>query len=239
MECSQCSVNVHPRCYGLSKQIIKSGWRCDKCAFGNDFVGCSLCFGLFGAFKQTELLKSGEFDESDFIPNSGWVHLICAQVIPGLKLRNNTTLYPIYGVELLDKRFFDKRLICCFCTKTIGVIQCCDYSNCEILFHPRCALNNGCLITITSFNKSSAFCKNHSIPSINKGKKFNITRISNPSSPEINPHIIRSSSPPSSIIIDPIYKISGDNPLNLPNKVVDELSKSNKLNLGIFFLNRF
>lgn len=67
-----CVVQVHMRCYGMSKQPDGSSWLCDVCRLPglSSAPPCVLCPRLGGAMKVTA--------------EGGWCHLVCATWVPGM-----------------------------------------------------------------------------------------------------------------------------------------------------------
>ena len=111
-----------------------------------------------GAFKKTEKLN---LPYTNGIKNTGWVHLLCANVVPGLKARNQLIFEPIYNLELVDQRFIKSPNKCLFCSIEEGVIVKCGFEECKSSFHPRCALLNECKIIIPFFNQGKIYCFDH------------------------------------------------------------------------------
>lgn len=137
--CDGCDLAVHQECYGIP-HIPEGPWMCRACAEGSRRGGisanealvpisspaCMLCPWPGGALKPTT--------------DGRWVHLVCAQWVPGAIILNPTLLEPIdvYGVD--PGRF---KLKCYLCRQEFGAPIQCDHPKCMVSFHPYCAFRAG------------------------------------------------------------------------------------------------
>lgn len=104
--CAGCQLAVHQVCYAVAS-VPEGDWLCDRCALGPAEaarVRCAVCPSARGAFKRTEGGRWG-----------GWMHVLCAQWIPGLGFRKADTLEAAAGVDvLLPARL---KLSCALCAQ--------------------------------------------------------------------------------------------------------------------------
>lgn len=102
--CARCNMAVHQVCYAVA-DVPAGDWLCDRCDQPADdaaAVRCAVCPSTTGAFKRTERGRWG-----------GWIHVVCAQWIPGLGFKRAARLEAAAGVDLL--RPDRLRLTCSLC----------------------------------------------------------------------------------------------------------------------------
>ncbi|XP_023518349.1 uncharacterized protein LOC111781857 isoform X1 [Cucurbita pepo subsp. pepo] len=160
--CSSCKVAVHLDCYRTVK--ASSGpWCCELCeelslSRGSGvpavnlveksyFVAeCGLCGGTTGAFRKSS--------------DGQWVHAFCAEWVFESTFKRGQA-NPVGGMETVSKGMDS----CYICHRKYGVCLKCNYGHCQSAFHPSCARNAGCYMTVkTSGGKLQhrAYCEKHS-----------------------------------------------------------------------------
>jgi hypothetical protein len=150
LECTDCRIRVHPRCYGITEENRnppigehRGSWRCDWCTLAlrsrsARHPPCIVCGRKDGAVKVTSDLR--------------WCCVSCAYWTECLTFLNPTTLEPIVYIdpkanhkvpfEEMPRRLMSGRQ-CTVCHKSTGILQPCAHSGCSQWMHPRCARCNG------------------------------------------------------------------------------------------------
>lgn len=159
LRCRECHVTVHASCYGITVLPTDlSNWACDKCKAGKTDVMCCLCPMHGGAVKRTS--------------DSGWAHILCALVLPGVTFKDAINKDPI---NVLTIRTDILKQQCCYCGQKDGA--CLSCSLCSNLFHPSCGLVAGASFVIPVYNSQElqVTCHGHDdgkekIPVIRQGE---------------------------------------------------------------------
>ncbi|KAK2585911.1 hypothetical protein KPH14_010495 [Odynerus spinipes] len=159
LRCRECHVTVHASCYGITMLPTDlSNWACDKCKAGKTDVMCCLCPMHGGAVKRTS--------------DSGWAHILCALVLPGVTFKDAINKDPI---NVLTIRTDILKQQCCYCGQKDGA--CLSCSQCNNLFHPSCGLVAGASFVIPVYNSQElqVTCHGHDdgnekIPVIRQGE---------------------------------------------------------------------
>eukprot|EP01018_Ginkgo_biloba_P022607 Gb_35107 [translate_table: standard] len=165
--CDHCKVVVHQNCYGVCQATSTGGWYCKPClAIHHQYQGmrlpavvsrgrpgcgilCALCGGLSGAFKKS---------------NDGpWVHVFCAEWMPVTTVGKQE----VESVSGLQEVFRDRyELICSICQHHQGACLMCNFSDCNIAFHPLCARDSGLYMSVKAAAggkvERKAYCQEHS-----------------------------------------------------------------------------
>jgi len=150
--CNGCNTSVHQVCYGI-QEVVSFEWLCDSCKEGvSNNALCVLCLRKGGgAFKRTT--------------ENHWAHICCAIWLPEITIGNPDTMQPIEGVALIDKNRFS--LQCSICNVKGGACIRCSELNCNVAFHPSCAIQERFFMDIRPSNRRGVnlyemFCKAHS-----------------------------------------------------------------------------
>ncbi|KAG7202354.1 hypothetical protein KM043_018681 [Ampulex compressa] len=159
LRCRECHVTVHASCYGIT--VLPTdirNWACDKCRAGKSHVMCCLCPMFGGAVKRTS--------------DSGWAHILCALLLPGVTFKDAINKDPI---NVLTIKTDTVKKQCRYCGQKDGA--CLNCSQCTNLFHPSCGLVAGAIFTIPAYNSQElqVTCHEHDdgkekIPMIRQGE---------------------------------------------------------------------
>jgi len=155
--CSECSVHVHRRCYGIAPDAPRGVWKCDRCEEAPKFVKCMLCPNAGGAFKKVH----DEDDEKE----SRWVHVQCALWMPEVFFGKPYCLSEVQGLELIGRDRWE--LVCAVCrkqrkTKARGACIQCSKNTCATAYHVTCAQQAGLHIRQRSaLEGAETFCAVH------------------------------------------------------------------------------
>ncbi|SPQ96068.1 unnamed protein product (mitochondrion) [Plasmodiophora brassicae] len=147
LTCSQCSVRVHPDCYGVTASK-RSSWTCTACsAKTRTRPFCVMCRIPGGALKPTN--------------DNRWAHICCALWTPETWVSGGNAMQPIIGVDQVHPE--RNRLKCIICKKMGGCIQCTS-GRCATSFHVLCAYRKGLHLGLLEQSKtvvSKALCRKH------------------------------------------------------------------------------
>ncbi|KAJ1443344.1 PHD-zinc-finger like domain-containing protein, partial [Ochromonadaceae sp. CCMP2298] len=133
LRCTDCAVGVHASCYACTDTptTTTSDWRCYPCAQGLDCdtVSCELCGNTTPSEPQA-LLPTHRTGK--------WVHALCAQWIPEVRLLPPDKRMPLPSVDVsqLDKKRF--KLKCALCGLVRGACVLCAHPRCQAAAHPLC-----------------------------------------------------------------------------------------------------
>ena len=134
LNCFNCSLNVHSKCYQPSEPADYL-WLCDLCkAHPLSTKSCSLCSVTGGALK---VLRSGS-----------WVHISCARFLQDCH-SNDLHL----DVEKINSEKF--KLKCLFCSIKVGACVQCSFGRCANAFHVECGKS------LFDVDQGTWLCPNH------------------------------------------------------------------------------
>eukprot|EP01083_Nonionella_stella_P066615 175596_1 len=154
LRCSECSVAVHQRCYGVLEvpqeaadlTAFKTAWKCKRCTYEAEnphaeLVRCAVCPCPDGPYKRTD-------DER-------WAHVTCAIWLPEAFIKVPSKMEPICGLQLIAKARWD--LLCIFCRNPNGACIQCSHTDCSISFHALCAFQNGVRLQVEPYTVPPEF----------------------------------------------------------------------------------
>jgi len=131
--CELCNYIVHQGCYGseLYNSIPKNKWYCQRC---DTLIKTNLDLKKFKCFLCPE--STGIMKKVD----NKWFHIDCVNWTPEIYFEDDLKTR-IYLKALNNERF--QSLKCKICEKKEGSCIQCDYKDCKISFHVRCAKQIG------------------------------------------------------------------------------------------------
>lgn len=171
VQCAQCAMRVHVKCYGVAVSPGASDagtWLCEPCAFmqgkpsptGTPWPAaagdgaqrmqpyCAICPTAGGALRQTD--QPGV-----------WSHVLCINWIPELSHSMTGALNERVQISLLDRS--RETLRCLICGQRGGCIQCVS-GRCARAFHVMCAFRAPSTVVFTGYNGDNQqiyHCKTH------------------------------------------------------------------------------
>ncbi|KAJ4967635.1 hypothetical protein NE237_014336 [Protea cynaroides] len=167
LQCDQCRMMVHARCYGELEPVDGVLWLCNLCRPGmaEHPPRCCLCPVVGGAMKLTT--------------DGRWAHLACAIWIPETCLSDVKKMEPIDGLKRINKDRW--KLLCSICGVSYGACIQCSNNICCVAYHPLCARAAGLCVEpededrlhLISMDEDEedqcirllSFCKRHRQPS--------------------------------------------------------------------------
>lgn len=161
VQCKDCLVTVHRKCYGVQDGVDGKDWQCDRCRVTKEKYGkprlvrCLLCPNVGGAFKQVH--EQGSADR--------WTHVQCALWIPEVEFKRPATVSEVSGLEMIGRDRWD--LTCSVCrkkrkTQARGACIQCSKSTCATAYHVTCAQEAGLHIRQSSpLECAESFCGTH------------------------------------------------------------------------------
>lgn len=161
VQCAQCGIRVHVKCYGRSVGGNLTKWRCEPCEFqatAKDQDGakadlvvppqCAVCPVAGGALRRTT-------------QRDVWCHMLCMNWIPELQQSLTGELDQPLDVSRLDPSRDPLR--CLVCGLRGGCIQCVS-GRCTRAFHVSCAFRAPSELIFTGYNDANQqvyHCKTH------------------------------------------------------------------------------
>lgn len=144
--CAECSISVHPRCYGLKvpdRIIAKNGsqWLCDPCS--ND------CHPITSTVYSCQLC--GENQGLKTTTQDGWCDVLCAVFNPFVRFYDTACLQPISGIE---RALGQKSDPCTVCNQAVGFTV--RVENAAFSVHLKCAQTSKDLHIGFKLNQGSA-----------------------------------------------------------------------------------
>ncbi|CAI2387126.1 unnamed protein product [Moneuplotes crassus] len=133
--CDVCKVLVHQSCYGrdILSSIPEGDWLCERCIYllyKGRKRKCAFCLDHSGAIIQCNIVP-GE-NQQIKLKSPLWTHITCANWIGGIVLEGDNISF--------DKELLPGKEWCEVCRKPGEFLIACDYENCEIRWHVRCAI---------------------------------------------------------------------------------------------------
>ncbi|PAN08370.2 hypothetical protein PAHAL_1G412400 [Panicum hallii] len=168
VNCSNCKVSVHQKCYGL--RVVPDGqWLCAWCTYlesnkdsgSTQSTPCVLCPKEKGALKPIEVEPTQNADVSHL----KFVHLFCSLWAPEVFVEDMESMEPVTNLDsVLENRM---KLTCSICKIKHGACVRCSHGTCRAAFHPICARESKHQMEIWGKSKHSnvelrAFCSKHS-----------------------------------------------------------------------------
>ena len=140
--CDMCNAGVHQKCYGrelLNPEGLPDGdWFCNRCTKLREDMSvnpsefcCDLCNDLKGIIIEYTNKSTG---------HQGWAHISCINWTPEVWFLDSNTL-EIDGDIALPR--FNNTCYVCRSKKNTGSCISCDYKDCQLNFHVRCAIKKG------------------------------------------------------------------------------------------------
>ncbi|XP_062221873.1 uncharacterized protein LOC133921131 isoform X3 [Phragmites australis] len=145
LNCSNCNVSVHQKCYGL--HVVPDGkWLCAWCTYlestgrlSNKDAGstpsmpCVLCPKEKGALKPVKV----EPTRNAGVGHLKFVHLFCSLWTPEVFVEDMKSMEPVTNLgNVQDNRM---KLVCSICKVKHGACIRCTHGTCRTPFHPICA----------------------------------------------------------------------------------------------------
>ncbi|KAL6635194.1 hypothetical protein ACP70R_027865 [Stipagrostis hirtigluma subsp. patula] len=145
LNCSNCKVSVHQKCYGLNvlpdshwlcawcTYLESTGWLANKNAGSIQAMPCALCPKKKGALKPVK---------TDSSHNTGgghlkFAHLFCSLWTPEVFVDNMESMEPVSNLgDVQENRL---KLVCSICKVKHGACVRCSHGTCRAPFHPICA----------------------------------------------------------------------------------------------------
>lgn len=137
--CDLCNVATHQSCYGseLLKGVPVGQWFCQRCSvlkadvsLKYDEIKCFLCPDVDGLIKR---VSCGNFTNI-------WAHAVCINWMPEMWFVDDEK-EALVG-DIVKERFGS---VCNKCKRKEGAVIQCDFKNCALSYHTRCAIRKGCI----------------------------------------------------------------------------------------------
>jgi hypothetical protein len=105
-----------------------------------------------------------------------WVHLACAQWMPGLEIRDTRRMEPVAGLDRVPRELFnivcsaaslhkvltERNQVCSLCGYRAGACLTCASKGCTATFHITCAHANNLYMERTHSATPAIYCRKHS-----------------------------------------------------------------------------
>ncbi|XP_034575751.1 uncharacterized protein [Setaria viridis] len=168
VNCSNCKVSVHQKCYGL--RVVPDGqWLCAWCTYleSNKDSGstqptpCVLCPKEKGALKPVKV----EPTQSADVSHLKFAHLFCSLWAPEVFVEDMESMEPVTNLDNVQENRM--KLTCSICKIKHGACVRCSHGTCRAAFHPICARESKHQMEIWGKSRHSnvelrAFCSKHS-----------------------------------------------------------------------------
>ncbi|XP_066332609.1 uncharacterized protein [Miscanthus floridulus] len=173
VNCSNCKVSVHQRCYGLHA-VPDGQWLCARCTYlestgwslnedagGTQSMPCALCPKEKGALKPVKV----EPTRVAGVGHQKFVHLFCSLWAPEVFVEDMESMEPVLSLENVQENRM--KLTCSICKIKHGACVRCSHGTCRTPFHPICARESEHQMEIWGKSRHPnvelrAFCSKHS-----------------------------------------------------------------------------
>ncbi|CAD6242208.1 unnamed protein product [Miscanthus lutarioriparius] len=173
VNCSNCKVSVHQRCYGLHA-VPDGQWLCARCTYlestgwslnedagGTQSMPCALCPKEKGALKPVKV----EPTRIAGVGHQKFVHLFCSLWAPEVFVEDMESMEPVLSLENVQENRM--KLTCSICKIKHGACVRCSHGTCRTPFHPICARESKHQMEIWGKSRHPnvelrAFCSKHS-----------------------------------------------------------------------------
>ncbi|XP_066332548.1 uncharacterized protein [Miscanthus floridulus] len=173
VNCSNCKVSVHQRCYGLHA-VPDGQWLCARCTYlestgwslnedagGIQSMPCALCPKEKGALKPVKV----EPTRIAGVGHQKFVHLFCSLWAPEVFVEDMESMEPVLSLENVQENRM--KLTCSICKIKHGACVRCSHGTCRTPFHPICARESKHQMEIWGKSRHPnvelrAFCSKHS-----------------------------------------------------------------------------
>ncbi|PWZ22149.1 PHD finger protein rhinocero [Zea mays] len=145
VNCSNCKVSVHQKCYGLHAvpdgqwlcawctYLESTGWSLKEDAGNTQSMPCALCPKEKGALKPVKV----ESTRNEGIGHQKFVHLYCSLWAPEVFVEDMESMEPVLSLENVQENRM--KLTCSICKIKHGACVRCSHGTCRTPFHPICA----------------------------------------------------------------------------------------------------
>ncbi|CAO2047356.1 unnamed protein product [Urochloa humidicola] len=168
VNCSNCKVSVHQKCYGL--RVVPDGqWLCAWCTYlgsnkdsgSTQSTPCVLCPKEKGALKPVKMEPTPNADVS----HQKFAHLFCTLWAPEVFVEDMESMEPVTSPDSVQENRM--KLTCSICKIKNGACVRCSHGTCRAAFHPICARESKHQMEIWGKSRHSnvelrAFCSKHS-----------------------------------------------------------------------------
>ncbi|AQK75233.1 PHD finger family protein [Zea mays] len=173
VNCSNCKVSVHQKCYGLHAvpdgqwlcawctYLESTGWSLKEDAGNTQSMPCALCPKEKGALKPVKV----ESTRNEGIGHQKFVHLYCSLWAPEVFVEDMESMEPVLSLENVQENRM--KLTCSICKIKHGACVRCSHGTCRTPFHPICARESKHQMEIWGKSRHPnvelrAFCSKHS-----------------------------------------------------------------------------
>ncbi|AQK56345.1 Putative PHD-finger domain containing protein family [Zea mays] len=173
VNCSNCKVSVHQKCYGLHAvpdgqwlcawctYLESTGWSLKEDAGGTPSMPCALCPKEKGALKPVKV----EPTRNAGVGHQKFVHLFCSLWAPEVFVEDMESMEPVFSLENVQENRM--KLTCSICKIKHGACVRCSHGTCRTPFHPVCARESKHQMEIWGKSRHPnvelrAFCSKHS-----------------------------------------------------------------------------
>ncbi|XP_062220416.1 uncharacterized protein LOC133919884 [Phragmites australis] len=172
VNCSNCKVSVHQKCYGLHA-VPDGQWLCAWCTYlestgslnkdagSTQSVRCVLCPKDKGALKRVKV----EPTQNAGVGHLKFVHLFCSLWTPEVVVEDMESMEPVTNLRNVQENRM--QLMCSICKVKHGACVRCSHGTCRTAFHPICARDSKHQMEIWGNSghpnvELRAFCSKHS-----------------------------------------------------------------------------